>query len=169
LWIAWLVEPAVASASFPGKGRQVLLEPKQVAAVQDSSLKIKSVAYRVLVLEAVITGVIALVLFLAVNMELATSVVIGGLAFIIPNAYFAKYVFRYSAADSPRLAVRWLYLGEVVKVIATVMIFAIGFLLVERLNVPALFIAYMSMLLLNLIGNAILMDKQHSTAGDTEK
>jgi ATP synthase protein I len=108
------------------------------------------------------------VLFLGVNVEIAISVVIGGLAFIIPNAYFAKYVFKYSAADSPRLAVRWFYLGEVVKVIATIMIFAIGFLLVEKLNVPALFIAYMSMLLLNLIGNSILMDNQQGNAGDTE-
>ncbi len=140
-----------------------------VAAVRDSTDKNRSVAYKVLALEAIITGTIALVLFLGVNVEIAISVVIGGLAYIIPNAYFAKYVFRYSAADSPRLAVRWLYLGEVVKVIATVMIFAIGFLLVERLNVPALFIAYMSMLLLNLIGNSILMDNQEGPAGDTEK
>lgn len=137
--------------------------------MQESTEKNRSVAYRVLVLEAIITVAIALLLFLGVNMELAISVAIGGFAYIVPNAYFAKYVFRYSAADSPRLAVRWFYLGEVVKVIATVMIFAIGFLLVDRLNVPALFIAYMSMLLLNLIGNAILMDNQEGTAGDTEK
>jgi len=90
--------------------------------------------------------------------RIAWSVVIGGLAYIVPNACFARYVFRYSAADSARAALRWFYIGEAVKIIATVLVFALGFLLLEGINVAALLLTYTGMLVLNLWGNSILMN-----------
>jgi ATP synthase protein I len=136
--------------------------------VQDSTDKIRSAAYKMLFIEAIITGVIALFLVLGVSAVYAISVLVGGLAYIIPNAYFTKYVFRYSAADSPRLAVRGFYLGETIKIFATVLIFTFGFLLIKQLNVPALVMTYISMLILNLWGNSILMTGHVDKAGDLE-
>lgn len=110
-----------------------------------------------LVLEAIVTVFAALLLYIIVGMETACSVVIGGAAFIVPNAWFAKYVFRHSAADSASIAVRWFYVGEVIKIIATVLIFTLGFLLFNQLDVAALFLAYITLLIINLWGNSILM------------
>ncbi len=96
--------------------------------------------------------------FLLAGAYTAWSVMIGGLAYIVPNACFARYVFRYSAADSAGMAVRWFYIGEAVKISATVLIFALGFLLLDQVNIAALFITYAGMLILNLWGNSILMN-----------
>ena len=130
--------------------------------------KNKSVAYKILAFEAVITGVIALLLILSVSVASASAVLVGGLAFIIPNAYFIKYVFRYSAADSPRLALRGFYLGEAIKIIATVLIFTFGFLIIEQLNVPVLVLTYISMLIVNLWGNSKLLSSQTVKAVEME-
>ena len=130
--------------------------------------KNKSVAYKILAFEAVITGVIALLLVLSVSVASASAVLVGGLAFIIPNAYFIKYVFRYSAADSPRLALRGFYLGEAIKIIATVLIFTFGFLIIEQLNVPVLVLTYISMLIVNLWGNSKLLSSPTVKAVEME-
>ena len=136
--------------------------------MQDNTDKNKSVAYKMLAIETVITCVVAIIVVLGANIGLALSVVIGGLAFIIPNAYFAKYVFRHSAADSPQIAIRWFYVGEVIKIFATVLIFTFSFLMFDQLNVPALILTYVSMLILNLLGNSILMSNPVTTAGKTD-
>lgn len=106
---------------------------------------------------AVLTGFIALLLLFAVGTDTAVSAVIGGIAYIVPNAYFAKYAFRHSAADSPEMALRWFYFGEVIKIIATVLVFVLGFLLFSQLNMAVLVLTYMLMLIINLWGNAVLM------------
>ena len=133
--------------------------------MQDNTDKNKSVAYKMLAIEAVITCFVAIIFVLLSYIGLALSVVIGGLAFIIPNAYFAKYVFRHSAADSPKIAIRWFYVGEVVKILATVLIFTFSFLFYKKFNVPALFLTYVSMLVLNILGNSILLSNPITTAG----
>ena len=120
----------------------------------------RTVAYKMLVIEAIITTIIALILALGVSVMFASSVIVGGLAYIVPNAYFTKYVFRYSAADSPRLAMRGFYIGEAIKIIATILIFTFSFLWVKQLNVPTVILTYILMLILNLGGNSILMSKQ---------
>jgi len=131
----------------------------EAATVQDKTDKNRSAAYKMLVIQAFVTVVSVLVVYAAVDTNTAKSVAIGGLAFIVPNAYFAKYVFRHSAADSAPLAMRWFYIGEVIKVFATVLIFAMAFLWSEKLNVAALFITYIIMLVINLWGNSILMGR----------
>jgi ATP synthase protein I len=128
--------------------------------LQDNNDINRSVAYKMLVIEAIITTIIALILALSVSVVFASSVIVGGLAYIIPNAYFTKYVFRYSAADSPQLAMRGFYIGEAIKIIATILIFTFSFLLVKQLNVPILILTYILMLIMNLGGNSILMSNQ---------
>lgn len=125
----------------------------------DNTVKNRSAAYKILAIESLVTVVAAGLLYLAVDSVTARSVAVGGLAFIVPNAYFAKYVFRHSAADSATLAMRWFYIGEVIKVFVTVLIFAMAFLWAEKLSVAALFITYIIMLIINLWGNSILMGR----------
>ena len=127
--------------------------------MQDNTDKNRSAAYKMLAIEALITVVAVIVLLITVDIETAGSVALGGLAYIVPNVYFAKYVFRHSAADSAQLAMRWFYVGEIIKIIATVLIFTMAFLWTENLNEAALFATYIVMLVLNLWGNSILMGR----------
>lgn len=127
--------------------------------MKDNTDKNRSAAYKMLVIEALIAVVAVLVLYATVNIDTAKSVAVGGLAYIIPNVYFAKYVFRHSAADSAELAMRWFYVGEVIKIFATVLIFGMAFLWSEKLDVAALFATYVVLMVLNLWGNSILMSR----------
>lgn len=136
--------------------------------MQDDTNKNRTVAFKLLLLEALLTGFAAVVLYLGINLQMALSVVLGGLAFIIPNAYFVKYVFRFSAQESPELALRGFYVGEVVKIFATVLIFGFGFVLLKKLNIPALIVTYIVLLIINLWGNSLLMSRQSDAAGETD-
>ena len=109
--------------------------------------------------EALLTVVAMIVLNFTVNSETASSVALGGLAYIVPNMYFAKYVFRHSAAKSVHLAMRWFYVGEGIKIITTALIFTAAFLWTENLNEAALFATYVVMLVLNIWGNSVLMSR----------
>ncbi len=127
--------------------------------VQDNTDKNRSTAYKMLGIEALVTVLAVIVIYLLDDVETARSVAIGALAYIVPNAYFAKYVFRYSAAVSAEFAIRWFYVGEIVKIFATVLVFAMAFFWTKEMDVAALFATYIVMLVLNLWGNSILMSR----------
>ncbi len=127
---------------------------------QKDNIRNKLAAYKILAVEASITIVLAFLLLMSVDAVIAYSVALGGLAFVIPNTFFARYVFRYSAAESLSLAIRWFYIGEAVKIIMTVLIFAACFIWVKPLNVIALFATFLIMMLVNAIGLALLKTEQ---------
>ena len=79
----------------------------------------------------------------------AYSVFFGGLIFIVPNSYFARWAFRYSGARAANEIARSFYRGEAGKFLLTVLFFAGVFFLVTPLEVAALFFAYLVMMMLN--------------------
>ena len=81
---------------------------------------------------------------LAVSEVAAYSALLGGILFILPNAYFTAYAFRYSGADADtaRRVARALYQGQWGKLVLTVLGFAAVFRLVSPLNAPVLLVAY---------------------------
>ena len=84
-------------------------------------------AYKVLFVIAIITLAISLLLLFSVGRVAAYSAALGGLACLLPNILFTRFAFRYSAADSVSLVMRWFYIGEAIKIIVTVLIFALSF------------------------------------------
>jgi ATP synthase protein I len=114
----------------------------------------KHTAYRILAAETAIIIVLALLLLVAIDGPAAVSAVLGGGAYIIPNALFAGYAFRYSAVDSALVAIRWLGIGEVVKLATTAIIFAACFKYLESINILALFSCYAGLLLINVTAMA---------------
>jgi ATP synthase protein I len=120
------------------------------------NIRKKFAAYRILAVATVITAALALLLYISVDGVTAYSVALGGGVFIIPNTLFARYVFRYSATESADLAMRWFFLGEAIKLITTVILFAMCFMLVTPLNVIALIANYAGMMLLNMAGLALI-------------
>lgn len=134
----------------PGQWRYKKLEENQ---------KNKYAAYKVLSVIAVIVTVIALGLLLIYGRVAAYSALLGGVACLLPNLLFARFAFRYSAADSAALVMRWFYIGEAVKIIVTALVFALSLLWIEELNLAAMMLTYVIALVMNIHGLALVMGR----------
>ncbi|OGT79607.1 MAG: hypothetical protein A3H91_09140 [Gammaproteobacteria bacterium RIFCSPLOWO2_02_FULL_61_13] len=85
---------------------------------------------------------IALLLFPMLGMVAARSALLGGLIFVVPHGLFAALAFRSSAEESPGSAVRAVYLGEGIKLLATLILFVAGFATVKPLQIGVLLGTY---------------------------
>ena len=117
----------------------------------------KTVAYRLVGIQQLVTIALTLLLFVILGKIPAYSAFLGGLAYIVPNAYFVACAFRdMGQASSPEATVRWFYISEVGKLVLTGLIFALCFVLVEPLHVISLFVTYIMMMMINLTGLSLL-------------
>lgn len=76
------------------------------------------------------------------NPTIALSVLVGGLIYLLPNAYFTLYAFRFRGSQQAILILRSIYRGEVGKLILTGLGFALAFIFLKPIDPVALFIAY---------------------------
>lgn len=91
------------------------------------------------------------------------SALCGGLVAIIPQAWFAVRAFRFKGAINTRLAVRSMYAGEVGKFLLSATGFAALFILLRPVFAPAVFGAYLIMLVLQIAGSWLLLRRQVAT------
>ena len=56
-----------------------------------------------------------------------------------------------------------------VKIVATIMIFAFGFILVKEVNIAVLIVTYIALLIINFWGFSTMMINPPPAAVDTEK
>ncbi|UAW98404.1 F0F1 ATP synthase subunit I [Halopseudomonas nanhaiensis] len=103
----------------------------------------KRPAFPVLLVQTGVTVAVALILWVVQDRIAGYSGLLGGLVAVIPNAYFAYRVYRYSGARSARAIVRELYSGEAGKLILTAALFVLVLMGVKPLEVPALFAGYL--------------------------
>ncbi|NKB36621.1 MAG: F0F1 ATP synthase subunit I [Gammaproteobacteria bacterium] len=122
----------------------------------------KFAAYKVLSVIAVMTAAVSIILLIMNGPIAAYSAALGGLACLLPNLLFARFAFRYSASESVGLVMRWFYIGEAVKIIVTILIFALSIIWVKELNFAAMFLTYIVALMLNIHGLALLIGRQNS-------
>ena len=115
----------------------------------------KYAAYKLLGIEVAITVTIVLLLFLFFESLTAFSALFGGLAYIIPNAWFVRSAYRVNEQPSPQAILTRFYIGEAGKLVLTCIIFALCFLLVRNLNVVAMFLTFVVMIIVNLVGLAM--------------
>jgi ATP synthase protein I len=94
---------------------------------------------------------LASVILIPLDKVTAYSAVIGGMISVVPNVYFARQVFRYTGAAFAREVARSFYRGESGKFVTTLALFAATFVLVQPLQVFVLFLAYLSVMLLNAV------------------
>ena len=73
-------------------------------------------AYKLVIIQALIVIVIALVFMLS-SFKAAYSVFLGGACCVIPSLYFAHKLFQYVTNTMSRKAMRAFYLGELIKLI----------------------------------------------------
>ena len=113
-----------------------------------------------LFIEAVIVLLCAFLFFVFANHEYSYSVILGGIAFIFPNAIFAWFSLRTpTAGSSGNKTLAWFFVGEAIKVISTIILFAAAIILVAGINIGLMFVSYGLVLLMNLAGLAFLMKK----------
>jgi ATP synthase protein I len=122
-------------------------------------IKNRSTAYRMLLLEAGTIIVCGLLFFVFVSLEFAYSVILGGLAFIVPNLIFVIFSLRTSSTSTGASTLAWFYVGEAIKIVTTIVIFAVCITMITPLNIGLMFVSYGVLLLMNLTGLAILMNK----------
>lgn len=70
------------------------------------------------------------------------SAFVGGLIFVIPNAYFAHRMYRFEGARNVHLVVGNMFRAETVKLALTAVFFAAVFILMEPVHVPALLFTF---------------------------
>lgn len=87
---------------------------------------------------------------------MAYSALLGGLIYILPNAWFVRYAFRDSTQAPPQLVLSRFYVGEAGKLALTGVLFALCFALVREIHAGALFMTFIVMIIVNLAGLAQL-------------
>ncbi|MFT7558416.1 MAG: ATP synthase protein I [Flavobacteriales bacterium] len=95
---------------------------------------------------AVLLPVVGLVY--CVYQKATVSLLLGALVFVLPNLLFTRYTFRYRGANNAIEIYRSFQFGETVKLVATVLGFALVFKYVQQLNILVFFAAYVSMVTL---------------------
>lgn len=107
---------------------------------------------RLLLAQALMSGVIGVVFWLAEDISAAGNAILGGLIALVPNIYFALKTFRYFGAQSAVAVTLSFWTGELGKYVLTVGLFIFVFLAVKPNNVIALFIGYFVVLMVSALG-----------------
>lgn len=113
----------------------------------NSDSEARRLAYRVLVLQAM-AGLVVAVLGLAVWGRYGfMSAVAGAVTGVIANLYMTFRALQ--PARTPQAALGRLYLGQLVKVVVTIGLFVLAFLLLPHVAWPALLVAYLATLVVS--------------------
>jgi len=110
--------------------------------------------------QAVVLLILSTVTLLVAGRVSAYSLCLGGLISLLPTAYFARRAFRYRGARVMTLAVKAIYLGELIKLALMGAGFGLVFKYVRPLDSIALFAGFV---LVHLAGIAALVTLQNAT------
>ena len=113
--------------------------------------------HRITLVQLVLLPLLCAGLWLLRGQVSAVSVLCGGLVAILPQAYFAARAFRWRGASAVRQIARASYAGEIGKFILSVAGFALVFAAVRPIEGAAVFIGYLAMLLIQIIGSWLLL------------
>lgn len=120
--------------------------------MQDSIYKNnQAVAYKGLLVLLLLTLVIALLLLFVFSKVEAYSAFLGGLSYILPNYYFARFAFRLSSDATADEALKWLMIGEVLKLVLTGVAIAMCIKFISPLHMPAFMLVFAVVMMVNLI------------------
>ena len=84
-------------------------------------------AQRLLMCQLIITMLLATIAIIFSGTLAAKSALLGGLVSLVPNAYFARKLFRYRGAHAARQIVSSFYKGEASKMVLSILMFALVF------------------------------------------
>jgi ATP synthase protein I len=115
---------------------------------------------KVFLLETAFLLLLAIAVLLVWGAEASFSMLLGGLTAIIPQLYFTYQAFRFSGAKVARQVSQAFYRGEAGKFSLNFLMFAAIFMLVEEMNVFALFAGFTFLLIGNWVGAAAMLSQR---------
>lgn len=110
--------------------------------------KIRPPLIKIYALQTLVLLLVSAVVF-PIDRVASYSLLLGGMISVVPNAYFARQVFKYTGALRAREVERGFYKGEAGKFVAVMCFFAIAFALVKPLNALVLLGGFALTTLLN--------------------
>ena len=125
----------------------------------DEIIRNRAIISKLLVFETITVMLTGFIVFIFSSLEFTYSVILGGFAYILPNAIFAKLSLKISATNSSNILI-WFYVGEAMKIVTTIVFFVLSFLLVEMLNFGLMILTYGLVLLVNLIGLSVFVNNK---------
>ena len=93
----------------------MLLQSKRIIALRWISIQVAAVL------------AICLILWMFPGFHVGWSAGLGGLVCIVPSAFFAFYFLRQSSARDPKRIIRRFYIGEIIKLGFTGLLFVLVF------------------------------------------
>lgn len=102
---------------------------------------------RIFQIQTVFTLCVAIISLLH-SVTAGYSALLGGVTYLVPNAYFAWRVLSRSS-DTPRGVLADMYIGEIWKMVITIACFAAVFILVQPLSPFPLFLTFVLLQILN--------------------
>ena len=124
-----------------------------------------SAVKRLLKVQLLVSVLISLGLGLIFSKREALSAMLGGLVAIIPSALFARRLFRHQGARAAQQIVKGFYLGEALKILSSVFLFAMVFLLF-RISPLAFFLTYIVVLMSYWFAPLIFANKLNRPESD---
>jgi ATP synthase protein I len=120
----------------------------------------KPPVYRVTYWQLAVLVVIAAPL-LAGGRTLALSFLMGGLIQLAPSWWFARQAFRFAGASNTHRVLASIYWGETGKFLFSGLLFALVFVLLQPMDIIALFAGYVGMVLFNLAATFRVLRRQN--------
>ena len=125
----------------------------------DEIIRNRAIFSKLLVFETITVMLTGFIVFIFSSLEFTYSVILGGFAYVLPNAIFTKLSLKISATNSSDILI-WFYVGEAMKIVTTIVFFVLSFFLVEMLNFGLMILTYGLVLLVNLIGLSIFVNNK---------
>ncbi|HSG02284.1 MAG TPA: ATP synthase subunit I [Marinobacterium sp.] len=125
-------------------------EKMQSIAFRKSRVKAQKRYFKLLKYQSFVLA-LCCVLILFFDFVAAYSALLGGLLYLIPNAWHAWKHFNTPSAESPNRALAELYAGQIWKMALMASLFALIFVLVEPLSGFSLFVVLLLMQVSHLV------------------
>lgn len=98
-------------------------------------------AYKLVMMQAAVAGGTSILFFAVWGVQFGYSALAGGSIAVLPNFVFATLAFSHSGASSSGKVVKSFFLGEAIKLLLTIVLFALVFGTLKVLFAP-LFACY---------------------------
>jgi ATP synthase protein I len=107
-------------------------------------IDVKHVVPLTLLVQACVSGVLAMVLWVVVGEVAAVSALLGGAAVVIPNGFLAARLLQPSRDESAGAMMRAAWFGEIGKILLTALLFGVIFGFVRPISPLAVFAGFIA-------------------------
>ncbi len=101
----------------------------------------RTTVLRWFLVQMIVVVLVAVIFLLFKGMAFATAVLLGGVISVLPHAIFARWWFAYFTAKAGNRMIAKFYVGEVVKLFLTVILFILVFTFMS-VNILACLLGY---------------------------